>query len=463
MAHLVAEGPEPGQTWCRELAAGATIRLGRSPESGWDVAWDNQISREHADLIFNDDLLTVRQVESARNPIHFDGESTPACALGYDETFRIGQTEFRLIQQTDDKSNHDSDDSDDSHRIGDYVVSRLLGTGGMGSVYLARHTSSGHDVALKVLGADQARNPELVRRFQLEGQLAQGLRHQNLVEVLETGVADNTHFIAQEFIDGADISQWLVQRGTLPLKRTISIIRQVAEALAYLHRNNIIHRDVKPSNLLMTRDGTPRLADMGVARSLEADSDSSQVTQAGAVVGTIDYIAPEQADDSHSADARSDIYSLGCTWYEMLTGSPPFPDGGLTDKINAHATQPPPNPRNLNPDVPEALVAVLDRMMAKSPNQRHQSIEELLDDIATDTLMQQEISSSVLAGLAESSVEFQLENNDSSPQPDKPLAQAQPLVVRCGHCRRSYKIAARLAGKRLKCRECGEAIEADAQ
>ena len=460
MAHLVAEGPEPEHTWCRELTAGARIRLGRNPESGWNVAWDRQISREHAELVFNDDLLTVRQIESARNPIHFDGETTPACALGYDETFRIGQTEFRLIQQTDGKSDQDSDNS---HRIGDYVVSRLLGTGGMGSVYLARHNSSGRDVALKVLAADQARNPELVRRFQLEGQLAQGLRHQNLVEVLETGVADNTHFIALEFIDGADISQWLTQRGTLPLIRTISIIRQVAEGLAYLHRNNIIHRDIKPSNLLMTRDGTPRLADMGVARSLEVDSDSSQVTQTGAVVGTIDYISPEQAEDSHSADERSDIYSLGCTWYEMLTGSPPFPDGGLTDKLNAHATQPPPDPRNLNPDVPEALVAVLDRMMAKSPIQRHQSIEELLDDIATDTLIQQEVSSSVLAGLAESSGEFRLENNDASPQPDKPPAQAEPLVVRCGHCGRSYKVTARLAGKRLKCRECGEAIEADAQ
>jgi len=143
----------------------------------------------------------------------------------------------------------------------------------------------------------------------------------------------------------------------------------------------------------------------------------------------------------------------------MLTGSPPFPDGSLADKINAHASQPPPNPRQLNPDVPEALVAVLDRMMAKSPARRHQSVEELLDDIDSDTLVQQEVSDSVLAGLAESSGEFRLEEQA---QPSRPAA-AGALVVRCHNCGRSYKVRARLAGKRLKCRECGEVIEAEAQ
>jgi len=464
MAHLVAEGPESGERWCRELPAGVNLRLGRSPHSGWDVEWDKQISREHADLFYEDEMLTVRKVEAARNPIHFDGETTPACALGYDEAFRIGRTVFRLVERPPGETepaddNDDTDAPEASQQIGDYVISRPLGTGGMGSVFLARHKTSGQDVALKVLGPDQSKNPELVRRFQLEGEFAQGLKHDNLVEVLETGTADGRHFIAQEFVDGADIGQVIQQRGRLPLKRTVSIIRQLAEALAYLHRSNIIHRDIKPSNVMISRDGSPKLADMGVARSLEADSDSSQLTQAGAVVGTVDYISPEQADDSHTADARSDIYSLGCTWYEMLTGSPPFPDGSLTDKINAHATQPPPNPRDLNPDVPEALAAVIDRMMAKSPDRRHQSIEELLEDLDTDTLVQEEVSNSVLAALAESSGEFTLEDE----APAKPAAGDGPLIIRCKNCGRSYKVRARLAGKRLKCRECGEAIEAESQ
>ena len=385
MAHLVAEGPEPGQGWCREFPAGQTVRIGRSPEPGWDVGWDRQISRDHAELLFDNDRLAVRQFDAARNPIHFDGQPTQACQLHFGESFRIGKTVFRLVEEPPDQDGSGSVSPagpGHPHRIGDYLISRLLGTGGMGSVYLARHAPTGRNVALKVLGDEMSINPDMVRRFQLEGECALDLKHANLVEVYETGNDDGTHYIAQEYIDGVDIGELIQQRGPLPPKRAISIIRQVAGALDYLHQENIVHRDIKPSNLLVSREGTPRLADMGVARSTTPDSDSGRMTQVGTLIGTVDYIAPEQADDSHSADARSDIYSLGCTWYEMLTGSPPFPNGTLTDKITAHATQPPPDPRELNPDVPEAMVAVLDRMMAKSPDRRYQSISELLDDLS---------------------------------------------------------------------------------
>ena len=455
MAHLVAAGPETGQRWCRELPSGKVVRLGRSPGSGWDVAWDRQISREHAELVFDNDLLTVQKLETAQNPIHFDGEPTSACVLDYEDTFRIGQTVFQLVEQPPESSTGLAD----PQHIGEYVISSLLGTGGMGSVYMARHVDTGQVVALKVLGSEQANNPELLRRFQLEGEVARELKHLNLVEVLGTGSTGDIHYIVQEFVDGIDVGQLISQRGSLPVKRSISIIRQLAESLAYLHENNIIHRDIKPSNLLISRDGTAKLADMGVARLLEEESDSGQRTVVGTVVGTVDYIAPEQANDSHTADARSDIYSLGCTWYEMLTGSPPFPDGNLTAKITAHATQSPPDPRELNPDIPAGLVAVIMRMMAKLPRQRHQTIQELLDDIATDTLVQPEVSSSVLAALAESAGEFRLE----TPQPTTEAATAKPLVVRCSNCGQSYKVRAELAGKRLKCRECGKPIKAQAQ
>ena len=455
MAHLVAAGPETGQRWCRELPSGKVVRLGRSPGSGWDVAWDRQISREHAELVFDNDLLTVQKLETAQNPIHFDGEPTSACVLDYEDTFRIGQTVFQLVQQPPESSTGPAD----PQHIGEYVISSLLGTGGMGSVYMASHVDTGQVVALKVLGSEQSNNPELLRRFQLEGEVARELKHLNLVEVLDTGSTGDIHYIVQEFVDGIDVGQLISQRGSLPVKRSISIIRQLAESLAYLHENNIIHRDIKPSNLLISRDGTAKLADMGVARLLEEESDSGQRTVVGTLVGTVDYIAPEQANDSHTADARSDIYSLGCTWYEMLTGSPPFPDGNLTAKITAHATQSPPDPRELNPDIPEGLVAVIMRMMAKLPRQRHQTIQELLDDIATDTLVQPEVSSSVLAALAESAGEFRLE----APQPTTEAATAKPLVVRCSNCGQSYKVRDELAGKRLKCRECGKPINAQSQ
>ena len=462
MAHLVAEGPEPGQGWCREFPAGQAVRIGRSPEPGWDVGWDRQISRDHAELLFDNDRLAVRQFDAARNPIHFDGQPTQACQLHFGESFRIGKTVFRLVEEPPDQDGSGSVSPagpGHPHRIGDYLISRLQGTGGMGSVYLARHAPTGRNVALKVLGDEMSINPDMVRRFQLEGECALDLKHANLVEVYETGHDEGTHYIAQEYIDGVDIGELIQQRGPLPPKRAISIIRQVAGALDYLHQENIVHRDIKPSNLLVSREGTPRLADMGVARSTTPDSDSGRMTQVGTLIGTVDYIAPEQADDSHSADARSDIYSLGCTWYELLTGSPPFPNGTLTDKITAHATQPPPDPRELNPDVPEAMVAVLDRMMAKSPDRRYQSISELLDDIATDTVITPDVSNSVLAGLAESSGEFHLEDKGQ----DQPPASPGPLIITCANCGRSYKVRASLAGKRLKCRDCGKAIEAQAQ
>ena len=404
MAHLVAEGPEPGQGWCREFPAGQAVRIGRSPETGWDVGWDRQISRDHAELLFDNDRLAVRQFDAARNPIHFDGQPTQACQLHFGESFRIGKTVFRLVEEPPDQDGSGSVSPagpGHPHRIGDYLISRLLGTGGMGSVYLARHAPTGRNVALKVLGDEMSINPDMVRRFQLEGECALDLKHANLVEVYETGNDDGTHYIAQEYIDGVDIGELIQQRGPLPPKRAISIIRQVAGALDYLHQENIVHRDIKPGNIRLTPGGE----------------------------------------------------------YEMLTGSPPFPNGTLTDKITAHATQPPPDPRELNPDVPEAMVAVLDRMMAKSPDRRYQSISELLDDIATDTVITPDVSNSVLAGLAESSGEFHLEDKGQ----DQPPASTGPLIITCANCGRSYKVRASLAGKRLKCRDCGKAIEAQAQ
>ncbi len=460
MPHLVAEGPEDDQVWCREFTDGKTIRLGRAPAAGWAVPWDKQISREHADLTWRNGQLNVQQLAAAQNPLRFESEVTDACILDTGDAFRIGHTVFRLVEEPPGQA----DVAPSTTRsLGDYQIVRKLGTGGMGSVFLAIHTPAGRQVALKLLGPEQSSKPELVKRFQIEGETARGLSHPNLVQVFETGTIDGSHFIAQEFIDGLDIGELIRQRGALKPKRAISIIRDVANGLAYLHERQIIHRDIKPSNLLISRDGVPRLADMGLARSLQVDPDSAQVTVAGTVLGTIDYIAPEQADNSHQADARSDIYSLGCTWDEMLTGSPPYPDGSLTEKIHAHFAKPPPDPRKLNPDVPEVTVAVLARMMAKSPSDRQQTIHELIEDLSNETVIQAEISNSVLARLSESVSEFRIENETPPPAKRKSASSQKSLVVSCVACGRSYRVRAALVGRRLKCRKCGEPIEPQAQ
>ena len=265
-------------------------------------------------------------------------------------------------------------------RLGKYEIQKKLGSGGMGAVFLAVDPQLKRTVALKVLPKEKAQNPILVRRFHAEAQAAAALRHDNIVMVYEAGQADGYNYIALEFIDGMDAANLVDRRGILPVRRSIEVIRQVALALQHAQQQQIVHRDIKPANLLIRRDGLVKLADLGLARIVDDTLDTG-ITRVGTTVGTVDYMAPEQARDSKAADVRSDIYSLGCTWYFLLTGQPPYPDGSLTNKLQSHAQKPIPDPRVLNQNVPEAVVAVLNRMMAKAPKDRYQSPENLIEDL----------------------------------------------------------------------------------
>ncbi|MFO0917412.1 MAG: serine/threonine-protein kinase [Planctomycetaceae bacterium] len=285
-------------------------------------------------------------------------------------------------------------------RIGRYELEKELGSGGMGAVYLAKDTQLKRLVALKVLPPDKAENSTLVKRFQAEAQAAAQLRHDNIVSIYDNGEADGHLYIAMEFVDGYDVQELIRKRGKIPVKRSIEIIKQVAQALQHAAIHKIIHRDIKPSNLLIRNDGVVKLVDLGLARSID-DTLESNITRAGTTVGTVDYMSPEQARNSRLADTRSDIYSLGCTWYHMLTGQPPYPVGSMTNKLQAHASAPLANPIRLNDAVPEALVAVMQRMMAKSPEDRYQTPSELLADLEQPSLTQdgmvQELMSEVAA------------------------------------------------------------------
>ncbi|WP_437201087.1 serine/threonine-protein kinase [Planctomicrobium sp. SH664] len=271
-------------------------------------------------------------------------------------------------------------------QLGKYRIERQLGIGGMGIVYLAVDDDLKRTVALKVLAKDRATNPTLVRRFKAEGQAAAVLQHKNIVNVYESGQADGYLFLALEYVDGVDVLEWMRKRGVLSVKRSLEIVRQVAEALQHAYEKNIVHRDIKPSNLMIARDGTVKVTDMGLARSIDDTLDTT-ITRDGTTVGTVDYMSPEQATNSKAADIRSDIYSLGCTWYHMLTGSPPYPEGSVTNKLGAHVSAPLPNPRLLNDRIPEAVVAVIHRMMAKKKDQRYQTPLQLLEDLQSDGLM----------------------------------------------------------------------------
>jgi len=216
--------------------------------------------------------------------------------------------------------------SSEMKQIGKYHIIKKIGAGGMGAVYLALDAQLNRQVALKVLPEDKAQNPTLVKRFLQEARSAATLRHENIVMVYEAGEADGIHFIALEYIDGTDVANLIDRRNTIPVKRSMDIIKQVARALDNAYSLGIVHRDIKPANLLIRRDGIVKVTDLGLARALD-DTVDTNITRAGTTVGTVDYMSPEQAVNSKKADVRSDIYSLGCTWYQMLTGEPPYPQG----------------------------------------------------------------------------------------------------------------------------------------
>jgi serine/threonine protein kinase len=282
--------------------------------------------------------------------------------------------------------------------LGPYDLKRKLGQGGMGAVYLAVDPEKKSQLALKILPREKASNPQLVKRFKAEAQNSGQLTHENIVSIFGTGEADGYLYIALEFVDGIDVHDLIQKRGVLPVKRSIDIIKQVARALQHAYEQHIVHRDIKPANLLIRRDGVVKLADMGLARAVD-ESVETGITRAGTTVGTVDYMSPEQARNSKAADVRSDIYSLGCTWYHMLTGRPPFSEGSLTNKLHAHAKQSPPDPRSVNSNVPEGVVAVIQRMMAKEPDARYQTPAELIKDLEGALVNKEAVSRQILEGI----------------------------------------------------------------
>ncbi|RLS51655.1 MAG: serine/threonine protein kinase [Planctomycetota bacterium] len=283
--------------------------------------------------------------------------------------------------------------------LGKYALQKKIGAGGMGTVYLAIDQNQKRTVAIKVLPPEKASDPVLVKRFRAEGQTGAHMEHPNIVSVYESGEISGHLYIAMEYVDGKDAYELLRKRGVLPPRRSLEIIRQATIALQHAYERQVVHRDIKPSNLMIREvDGVVKLADMGLARMMEEDFDS-RITRAGTTVGTVDYMSPEQARDSKAADIRSDIYSLGCTWYHLLTGRPPFPEGDMVNKLRAHAFQPVPDPRILNEGVPEGLSAVMRRMMAKKPEDRYQTPAELLVDLGSPTLLRSDFSADHLLKL----------------------------------------------------------------
>src|SRR5579862_964371 len=239
-----------------------------------------------------------------------------------------------------------------------------IGVGGMAAVLRARDKLLDRFVALKILPPEMAVDPEHVQRFHQEARAAAKLDHENIARVYYCGEDQKLHFIAFEFVEGQNLRTLLERRGRLPVKEAVHYLLQIATGLAHAAGRGVVHRDIKPSNIIIMPNGRAKLVDMGLARSL-SPHDNRQLTQSGVTLGTFDYISPEQALEPRDADVRSDIYSLGCTFYHMLTGVAPVPEGTAAKKLHHHQHVAPLDPRQLNPEIPDEVAAILQRMMAK--------------------------------------------------------------------------------------------------
>ncbi|NNJ27749.1 serine/threonine-protein kinase, partial [Alienimonas chondri] len=268
----------------------------------------------------------------------------------------------------------------------------------MGVVYLAEDTELGRTVALKVLPKREDMAPNLIARFRSEARAAARLHHPGIVTVFDSGETDKALYIALEYVDGNDVDRLLKTRERLPPRRATDLVRQIGEALVHLHEKGIVHRDIKPSNIMVRRDGSAVLADLGLAIAIE--SSEGGITRAGYTVGTVDYMAPEQAKNSRDADVRSDLYSLACSWFHMLTGRIPFEGESLTAKLAAHDRHPVPDPRSIHDDIPDSYTAVLQRAMAKKPEDRYATPQEFLDDLELAHKRRGHVSSDLLKDLA---------------------------------------------------------------
>ncbi len=332
-----------------------------------------------------------------------------------------------------------SQDLEPGTMLGSYRLLEVLGVGGMSTVYRAEHIAMRRRVALKVLLFSLANSRQFVDRFYREAQAAARLDHPNVVKVHDINSQGNIHYLVMEFVDGRTVRETVNVGGPLSVPQAMDYLSQTVSALAHAHAHGIVHRDIKPENLVLETSGRIKLLDLGLARLSELED--RLLTVYDTMLGTVDYIAPEQAENSHDVDARADIYSLGCTLYFMLAGHPPFPTGTPAQRLMFHLLKQPTRLSTLRDDIPASLEAILMKTMAKSPSERFQTAEELaaaldecVDVLAGRTPKAKTLATPAVAAPARKGpAANRTKRETSKPQPTKPAKAVAPLAAPTPH------------------------------
>jgi len=321
-------------------------------------------------------LLSIEQIESARKDQHAAAERGVNAAI---VDILVQQGALTPSQRENIEKRLRTAACEGGH-ISGYTLSRRLGEGGMGIVYLGADSATGQQVAVKVLPGKYAGDPVRLARFRREAQAASRLLHENIARAYSAGEDNGQYYYAMEYVNGEPLDRFVTADRLLPIKRVLEIIIQVARGLEYAHRNGIIHRDIKPGNIFVTPDGRAKILDFGLSKDI-LDQRQSFMTESGIAVGTAHYISPEQARGEKAIDGRADIYSLGATFYHLLTGRTPFEGSSPVVVITKHLTEQLANPKELNASIPDGVVLVLQKMMAKAPGDRHLNCADLIKDL----------------------------------------------------------------------------------
>jgi serine/threonine protein kinase len=318
-----------------------------------------------------------------------------------------------------------------SFMMGKYRRIDLLGKGGMGTVFLAEHVTMNRRVALKILPKGMENNPAAMERFMAEARAIATVDHPNIVQAYSVDNEAGQYYMVMEYVDGRDLERIVTDGGPLDYAHAADYVRQAALGLAHAHSRGMIHCDIKPSNLLVNSQGVVKILDLGLARLADDDKSDEAAKANEHILGTVDYMAPEQGLNAKSFDHRADIYSLGCTLYFLLTGQPPFPEGTLAQRIVKHQTQNPASILEKRPDAPPQLVRICRKMMAKAPKDRYQSADDVVQALSELNLEQRLKRAVPLDQVAADHETAQTDNQvvDGTPPKDTPEVAAEDTVV----------------------------------